>query len=438
MRFPLRRAERAVAAAIALQLVVAVPVALTRDSDHRSSTRTATGTNAAPARDADRTAAVEALLKRRADAVLHRNKGAFLADLDPTQSRFLLKQAALFEHLRSVRFSGWSYEVDATSEQEHTPALDAARGTWWAPDVLLHYSLAGFDAMPTEEDQGFTFTQRDGRWYLAADADFLKTGRPTQRDLWDTGDVQVTKGTSCLALAHPGGAGMAALALRECDASVPRVTAVWGRGWARTVVLVVPDTPAELQTLVPDIGDVSNIAAVATAELVDQQHGYHPVGDRVVVNPDNFRDLGPLGRRVVLTHEVTHVATRAATGPEIPTWFVEGIADYVGFLHTDIPLSLSALELRKAIRAGHLPKALPSDDVFKGGRADLAASYEQSWLAVKLLVKTYGQAKMLKLYRDIGAATGGGAVDVAFAKDLHTSVAAFTRAWIADLRRQLS
>ncbi|MCU1599807.1 MAG: hypothetical protein JWO22_516 [Frankiales bacterium] len=426
------------AAAIALQLLVALPVVAARGSDDSRPSSPGSGTNAAPARDADRTAAVEALLKRRADAVLHRNKGAFLADLDPTQSRFLLKQAAQFEHLRSVRFSGWSYAVDASSEQEHTPALDAARGTWWAPDIELHYSLAGFDTSPTEEDQGFTFTQRDGRWYIAADADFLKTGRPTQRDLWDTGDVQVTKGTSCLALAHPGGAGMAALALHECDLSVPRVTAVWGTGWSRKVVLVIPDTPAELQTLVPDIGDVSNIAAVATAALVDQQHGYHPVGDRVVVNPDNFRDLGPIGRRVVLTHEVTHVASRAATGPEIPTWFVEGIADYVGFLHTDIPLSLSALELRKAIRAGHVPTHLPDDAVFKGGRADLAASYEQSWLAVRLMVRTYGQARMLELYRDIGDGTSSGAIDVAFAKDLHTSVDAFTRASIADLKRQLS
>lgn len=433
----LRPAERAVAAAIALQLLVAVPSSFALGRDHKSTGTTGT-TNASPTRDADRTDAITALLARRADAVLHRNKGQFLADVDPTQSRFLLKQAALFEHLGSVRFSGWRYEVDATEEQPHTPALDAARGTWWAPDVVLRYAIAGFDTTPTEEDQGFTFTQRDGRWYLAADADFLKTGRPTQRNLWDTGDVAVTRGTSCLALAHTGGEAMASLALRECDAAVPRVTAVWGRGWQRKVVLVVPDSPGELQQLVPDIGDVSNIAAVATAELIDPSTGYHPVGDRVVVNPDNFRDLGPLGRRVVLTHEVTHVASRAATGPEVPTWFVEGLADYVGFLHTDIPLSLSALELRKAIRAGHVPTQLPTDDVFKGGRADLAASYEQSWLAVKLLVKTYGQARMLKLYRDIGAGDSPGVVDTAFAKDLHTSVAAFTKAWTADLRRQLS
>lgn len=430
MRPVLRPAERALAAVIALQLLVAVPSAFALAPVHRTRVQPAAATTE------DRTAAVTALLDRRAQAVLHRNRGAFLADLDPTQPRFLAKQAALFEHLQPVPLSGWRYELDDTREQPHTAALDAARGTWWAPDVVLHYAIAGFDRTPTEEDQGFTFVSRDGRWYLAADADFAD--HPTQRDLWDDGEVQVTRARSCLALSHPGGASMTALALKECDAAVPRVTAVWGTGWLRRVVLVVPDTPQELQRLVPDLGDVSNIAAVATAELVDPQTGYHPVGDRVVVNPDAFGQLGPLGRRVVLTHEVTHVASRAATGPAVPTWFVEGLADYVGFLHTDIPLSVSALELRRAIAAGHLPTALPSDAAYRGGRADLAASYEQSWLAVRLLIATYGQARVLQLYRDIGKGDTTGAVDVAFARDLRTSVAAFTSSWRASLRRQLS
>lgn len=435
MRLPLRRAERAVAAGLALQLLVAVPAALTRAPTAAGGSGTRASRADAVRHDTDRTQAVTALLARRSDAVKAHDRQEWLADLDPTQTAFVTQQAAVFDRLQGLRFSSWAYVVDPTSEQPHTDALDARRGTWWAPDVALRYSIAGYDSVPTEEDQGFTFVERDERWYLAADADFA--ARRTQRDLWDTGPVRVTAGTRCLVLAHPRGAGMAALALKECDAAVPRVTAVWGSGWAQKVVLLVPDSSAELQRLVLDVGDVSNVAAVATAELIDASTGYHPVGDRVVVNPKNFRDLGPVGRRVVLTHEVTHVATRAATGPSLPTWMVEGIADYVGFLRAGVPLALSALELRKAMRAGHVPRSLPPDSAYQGGRADLAATYEQSWLAVSLIVQRYGLPAMLKLYRDIGKGRSASAVDLAFATDLHTTVAAFTAAWVASLRRQL-
>jgi hypothetical protein len=438
VRSPLRRAERAVAGAIAVQLLAAVPATVSlRPTTHHGQASAVSRADAVRKGDVARTSAVEALLARRARAVLHRDKRAFLADLDPTQQAFVARQSAVFDHLTAVRFGGWRYEVDASSEQPRTPAIDKLRGSWWAPDVVLRYSIAGYDQVPTEEPQGFTFVQRGHRWFLAADTDFAKTGHPTQRDLWDLGAVRVTKGPSCLVLAHPGSAAMAALALTECDAAVPRVTAVWGTRWLRRVVLVVPATVTELQQLVPDVGDVSNIAAVATAELIEPNTGYHPVGDRVVVNPKSFKELGPLGRRVVLTHEVTHVASRSATGPREPTWLVEGLADYVGFLHTNLPLSLSALELRKAMRAGHVPTALPADSAFQGGRADLAATYEQSWLAVSLLVDTYGRAKVLSLYRDIGAGDSPAAVDLAFARDLHTSVAAFTRRWTANLKRRL-
>lgn len=439
MSSPLRRAERLVAAGIALQLVVALPTALTQAPHrHRPLASAPARPDAVRRGESERFAAVRALLARRAAAVLRHDKRAFLADLDPSQQEFVAQQSALFDHLAPVRFASWGYTVDPSSERPHTAALDRARGSWWAPDVVLRYALAGYDRTPAQLQQGFTFVQRGDRWLLASDSDFAGAGQATQRDLWDGGPVRLISTGSCLVLSHPDGVRLAALALRECDAAVPRVTAVWGPAWSRHVVLLVPSSTKELQRLVPDIGDVSNIAAVATAELVDPATGYHPVGDRVVVNPQSFAELGPVGRRVVLTHEVTHVASRAATGPEVPTWFVEGLADYVGFLGTGVPLRLSALELRRAMRAGHVPTALPSDDAFRGGRSDLASTYEQSWLAVTLLVRTYGLARVLKLYRDIGASGSSPvAVDFVFDRDLHTTVAAFTRSWTASLRSSL-
>jgi hypothetical protein len=224
-----RSGERAVAAAIVVQLLVAVPATVTLGPQHQQRRDvTVSRADAVRATDTSRTQAIRALLGRRARAVMKRDKKTFLADLDPTQHAFVAQQAAVFDRLTVLRFNGWRYELDPDRQRAHTPSLDALRGTWWSPNVVLRYSLAGYDRTPTEEPQGLTFVQRGSRWYLAADADFARTGHPTQRDMWDVGAVRVTTGPSCLVLSHPAGAGMAALALTECEAAVPRVTAVWG------------------------------------------------------------------------------------------------------------------------------------------------------------------------------------------------------------------
>lgn len=428
-----RRAERGIALLVAAELAVAVPAAVAGPrEEHRPGPRSV----AARVVPDTRTAAVRQLLASRAAAVLRRDRAAFLATVDPEEPGFRSRQAAMFDALRDVPLAGWRYELDPERERARTPEVDARRGTWWSPDVTLRYAIAGYDRTPTQQQQGLTFVARAGRWYVAADDDF--SAHPTARELWDGGRVLVRRGTSCLVLSHAKGQRLAGLLLRECEAAVPRVSAVWGRGWAQRVVLLVPDSPAELSRVVPDAGDLSNIAAVATAELVEPATGYHPVGDRVVVNPDAFAQLGPLGRRVVLTHEVTHVATRAATGDQVPTWLVEGLADYVGYQGVDVPLAVAADELRREVRKGRVPEELPIDSDFTGGRKDLAQTYEQSWLAVSLLARRYGRAALLRLYRDIGADVSNGAVDRAFRKDLRTTVAAFTAAWQADLRARLS
>ena len=399
----------------------------------------------APARAANarntaslRTRAVRQLLAARAAAVLDRNRTAFLATVDPTATAFLGKQGALFSNLHDVPLASWTYDLDPDRERAHTAALDARRGTWWSPNVTLRYAISGFDRTPTLQQQGLTFVQRGGHWYVAADDDFASTGHATIRDLWDGGPVVVARGASCLVLGHPHSARFVRSIVADCDAAVPRVTKVWGTGWVQRVVLMIPDSTAELARVVPDAGDLSQIAAVATAELVTPAAGYHPVGDRVIINPANFEALGPLGRRVVLTHEVTHVASRASTGLQVPTWFVEGLADYVGYQGTRIPLAVAVEELRSDVRAGKVPAELPIDSDFDGSRKDLAQTYEMSWMAVVLMARTYGQGAVLHVYRDTGADPSNGALDRAMRKDLHTTLGAFEKAWQADLHRRLS
>lgn len=396
--------------------------------------------DAAEAQRDARTAAVQRLLAARSRAVLQRDRAGFLATVDPRATALRTRQASVFDALQQVPIGTWTYTLDPSVERPPDAALDAryGAGTWWAPNVTFGYTLAGFDERPTTSEQHLTFVRRGGSWLLGADDDFAAVGLATTPALWDDGPVVAVRSDGVLALGHPASLPLLRDVAARVAAAVPAVTAVWGPGWSKRAVVIVPSTTAELSSLLGGSVTLGQIAAVATAEL--DRRDYRPTGDRILINPENFAKIGPLGRRVVLTHELTHVASRAATGPEMPTWLAEGLADYVGYGGVGVPLSVSARELQADVRAGRAPTALPTNADFDGANLNLSQAYEGAWLAVRLIARQHGQDGMLAFYRAVGKARDGSsddAVDAAFASQLGTTTAAFSAAWRADLQRQL-
>lgn len=445
-------AVRLLGAAIAVQLLAGLTGAVVLSRDAPAAGGVDTRARSAPAEppaplppgpEQLREQAVRSLLAARAEAVLARDREAFLAGVDPAATEFRERQGRLFDALADVPLSGWSYDLDPDTAQPGDASLDARHGAgrWWSPGIALRYSLTGIDTVPAYQRHVLTFVERDGRWLLASDDDFAARGERTARGLWDTGPVVAVRGRASLVLGRPDDRPLLNRLARAVDAAVPRVTRVWGDGWPQAVAVLVPGSQAELGELLGKPGELSQIAAVATAELIETSGRTTAVGDRIILNPPNFADLGPVGRQVVLTHEVTHVATRQATGPDLPAWFVEGLADYIGYLDTDVPVTVAARELRADVRAGRLPATLPPDDAFRGDNPDLAQAYEQSWLAVRLLVEEYGEAEVLRLYRYLGASDAGpgareAALDTALA-ELGTDTERFTAAWRSSLQRRL-
>jgi hypothetical protein len=117
-----------------------------------------------------------------------------------------------------------------------------------------------------------------------------------------------------------------------------------------------------------------------------------------VVNPSAWRTLGSLGRRVVLAHEITHLATRAITVDDVPIWLSEGFADYVAYQAVDVPTNVVAGDVLSDVRKGKAPKNLPEDADFDAARGDIAAAYEGAWLACRMIAERYGQKKLIALY----------------------------------------
>ncbi len=368
----------------------------------------------------DRAGAVRGLLDRRAAALLGRDRAGFLSSVDPDQHAYLARQAALFDDLAAVPLASWSYAVDPTRWQP--------TGAGWSTRVTVAVALAGVDTAPATTDQVLRVVRRGDRWLLEGQDD--AAGSPPA--VWDEGPVVAVRGTRSLVLGHPSGAAELDRIAADLDAAVPRVTAVWGSGWAQRVAVVVPADTAELGRLVPS-GPTASLAAMTVAgRLADGRRG----DDRVVVNPTELARLDATGRRVVLTHELTHVASGPVTGSQTPSWLAEGLADHVGFAGTGLAIRDVAAELSDDVRAGRVPQHLPTGAAFAEA-AGLGAVYEQAWLAVELLVRTYGQDRVLALYRDVGRSNDPRAVDEAL-RALGTDLEAFTAAWRADLVRQLS
>jgi hypothetical protein len=381
-----------------------------------------------------RAGAIRALLTERADAIMRHDRSAFLAQIDPQSPQFVKAQSAYFANLQPVPLATWSYAL-LDDEEAPTDGSQFLRyqAKVWLPHVVLHYRIAGFDSASTSSDVWFTFVQRGGRWLIGSDTDGASLNYATGRDIWDFGPVLVARGHTVLALGHPGGHASLSSLVSEADRDLPRVTRVWGRGWSQRVVVLAPGSASELGKLLGgSAGDLHQIAAVATAELVESGHDARPVGDRVIVNPTNYVKLSAKGRQVVMTHEITHVASRAAGGRYLSEWLTEGFADYVGFRETGIAPTTAAHALKVYLDAGHAVPGLPADSAYDGANKNLSMAYDESWLACRFVADHWGQAALVRLYRAVGAVTTGSeqsATETGLRGVLHTSLAAFTRGW---------
>ena len=265
----------------------------------------------------------------------------------------------------------------------------------WAADVAARWRFAGFDPQPVRLEVRVRFAVHDGRLGIAGIG-----GGDRRSPVWLTGPAQVRRTPSTLVLVQ-GSAALADRIAALADAAVPQVRSVLPE-WGGHLVVEEPGSQDALEAaLHADHGQYAGIAAVTTAVDGSRVRGA-PV--HVFVNPPVFDPLGSRGSQVVLTHEATHVATRAATSPA-PIWLVEGFADYVALSAQRIPVATSASRIAALVRRAGPPAHLPGSAQFAAGTPDLEARYESAWLACRLLADTGGQARLVSFYDAVDAGT---------------------------------
>ncbi|GAA0925698.1 hypothetical protein GCM10009554_05370 [Kribbella koreensis] len=264
-------------------------------------------------------AAVEAVLERRATAVLQHDEGQFLADIDPYNKNLRASQKVLFENLVQFGFSKLAYRQ---GEAQYDQALlDKYGPTAYLVGGVMEYQIDGIDELPAQTPVGYTFVKRAGRYVLVDDS-YLDTDQPDSpnQEAWDTGPVLVQRGPRTLVVVEPGRTEVAKTILADAQVALKAVNRWWLPDWkGGALVIALDDTKVRSTDFKGPVWN--DTAAVATpVRRADAGFG----GSYVVLNP---RDRGQIDAGS-LAHEFTHVAT-ASDGPSAPLWLVEGMAEYV-------------------------------------------------------------------------------------------------------------
>jgi len=249
----------------------------------------------------------------------------------------------------------------------------------------------------------YLYVRRAGQWFLASDTALESQGETTWRGMWEFGPCHPFTAGNSLVLGHTGDESLRQLAA-EVTGAVDAVTQVWGTGWAQRVAVLVPKTVDEMRALVGPAFSVDGIAAAAVADKVDVGNQL-AVGQRIVLNPALIGRMSASTRRIVLRHEMTHVAARASTVDGAPMWLLEGFADYVGYRDSGLQPQEAAPELVRVLRSGDPPKGLPAAAEFVGGSSRIDLAYQLAWSAALYVVDLAGEDGLVKLYRMIASDT---------------------------------
>ncbi|WP_310963150.1 gluzincin family metallopeptidase [Nocardioides terrisoli] len=290
----------------------------------------------------------------------------------------------------------------------------------WVASVQISYRIPE-DTGATHMEAAFTFVPGRRTATIAAIG-----GHGERSPLWMRGSLQVRRTARTLVLdAGPGSPApyvrLAKHAVRDVNLVLPR--------WRGRLVIEVPASEGELDSVLDaQRATYANIAAVTTTVDGSTIRGA-PV--HVFLNPSVFGTLKTKGAQVVVSHETTHVATNAPFA-QMPTWLLEGFADYVALDHAGVPVQTAAAQILARIRKHGLPHGLPTATDLEPTAGGLGATYEEAWLACHYLGATYGEAKLVAFYR---AVDHGMSLSAAFRNIVGVSQAQFVAGWRQDLAR---
>ena len=388
-------------------LAVLVSTIWLASSSEETGTRFAEEPSPSPSEDEDREAAepdpqslIEDVLDQRAQAVRDDDRRSFLASIDPSAGRFRRQQRQSFERVTSLRLGAYDLELVEGSDltkQRHEGRYRKAE------DVMIlrveeRYRFKRFDDGDFITDLALTFVLRNGDWLLASDGD-VKGKAATGRSIWEFGPIKKTRSRDVLVLQHPCDTPECVEVgdrfLQLAETGLDKVSEKWREPWNERVVVLVTASDEELRAILGIDFAIENFVAFAFAP--NRARGYSPA--RIVVNRESLSGRSPEDILAVMTHELMHVATRRISGPHVPLWVEEGLAEWVA----RAPGDDGDIFFDSQLSTGEVVPELPRDRDFRRGSADdLFARYQSSRFAVTYFIDRFGYRKFVRFYKILG------------------------------------
>ena len=362
----------------------AQPRAATTSSPTESPSATVSRTTGVQ-REQQMLAAVQVMLKRRAQAVLRHDKAAFLADVDPGNAGLRRRQARFFDNLTALPLQTFTLQAPGATWPSDFAAARFRR-TAYIPYVEQGLQLRGFDPVPVTSDYALTFAQVDGVLRIVSDDDLADRESDRARNApWDTTRIVVRRSKDALGIFDEESQASADRIMSWTEESLATVRSDVPEKWRGDVVVYALSSERLLRRMGTRFLDR---AAIAFPVFDDSDNPTRRVATRVLINP-KYLPRNEIEGTYLLTHEITHVAL-ARTSAATPTWVQEGMADYVATRGADpsrwLPTDATAARARKGA------DAMPASTFF--GDDDPGFDYDLSLAACAYLARHFGEDRL--------------------------------------------
>lgn len=312
----------------------------------------------------------------------------------------------------------------------------------WTGSVRLGYTIPGFDRGTRWVSRTVTLARADGRWRIQS-----WRGPADRWEPFDLPDLQVVRTERSL-VAGPVSLDVLRARLADVELGQDQVAAVLGR-WVPAVVIVSATAEQSGRLLGAAVAPSLSAGpgqAVSDGQLAATTHGDRApaspaLADRVILDPVGLAQLTAAGRRVVLTHELTHVAVRASTLHDVPLWLSEGFAEWVAFRAERLDPRVVAARLLDRVRHSGAPTSLPSPADFAGATGDPVTAYQASWLAAARIAADAGESGLVRIVHLMGGVVGevpSSAPPVALDRALRIVLGSGENQLVADWRGDLN
>jgi hypothetical protein len=307
-----------------------------------------------------------------------------------------------FDNTRDVPFR--EFRVETVTQFSGNLAYGRVRSLYPGREVrtfhVTEVSALDVESTPYEEDGAFTFVRDrtapddayDG-WRLVSKSDLNILAFFSPYHLWDAGPVSVLRSEHFVLLTHPDVLDEMRPVIDVAERGYRKATSFWPRPVSEKYVILVPATTDELFDMLHTPIDLSKFVAF-TSSGVDQSNGWEPTGPRLFVHLAHLRQYGEQGRLEIVAHELLHALTRPVTGPHIPVWVEEGLAN-AGGGNGGRPSQAGA---------GPTPDDFPPNESFMTGPVQqIIIRYDQAQAAIQVLIDRFGRDVLARFYERLGS-----------------------------------